>query len=219
MENWLLFRPISKRQKNEEQLVIPRIGVRFRLPQTMVNVEYFGRGPGENYIDRAAGNKIGLYNTTAEAMYFPYVRPQENGHRTDTRWLSLTKNGKGLLVVADSLVGFNALRNSVEDFDSEEAVNRDYQWNNFNKEQIENRDPAQAKNRRPRHTHLNDISPRDFVEVCIDMKQQGVAGYNSWGDRPLPQCSIFANQNYSWGFTLVPVQSAAETAKNAWLAY
>lgn len=213
------FSPEIEAAKKEEQLVIPRIGVRFRLPQTMDNVEYFGRGPGENYIDRAAGNKIGLYNTTAEAMYFPYVRPQENGHRTDTRWLSLTKNGKGLLVVADSLVGFNALRNSVEDFDSEEAVNRDYQWNNFNKEQIENRDPAQAKNRRPRHTHLNDISPRDFVEVCIDMKQQGVAGYNSWGDRPLPQYSIYANQNYLWGFTLVPVQSAAETAKNAWLEY
>jgi beta-galactosidase len=55
-------------------------------------------------------------------------------------------------------------------------------------------------------THINDITPRNFVEVCVDMKQQGVAGFNSWGDRPLPEFTMPANQEYKWGFTLIPVK-------------
>ena len=190
------------------KLVVPRIGVRFRLPTEMNQVEYFGRGPGENYIDRQRGSHIDLYKTTAEAMYTNnYVRPQENGHRTDTRWVELTlKNGKGLKIMADNTIGFNALRNSVEDFDSEEAVGKLRQWNNFTPEEIANRSEEKAKNVLRHMTHVNDITPRDFVEVCVDMKQQGVAGFNSWGDRPLPEFTMPANQEYKWGFTLIPVK-------------
>lgn len=197
-------------RKASAGLVVPRIGIRFRLPSAMNTVEYFGRGPGENYIDRASGSKIGLYKTTAETMYYPYVRPQENGHRTDTRWAAFTAQGKGLMVVADETVGFNALHNSVEDFDTEDATLRPYQWNNFSSEEIAARNDDDARNRKPRQTHINDITPRNFVEVCIDMRQQGVAGYNSWGDRPLPEHSIPANQDYKWGFTLVPVNNAKD---------
>ena len=188
------------------KLVVPRIGVRFRLPADMNQVEYFGRGPGENYVDRQAGSFVDLYRTTADAMYTNnYVRPQENGHRTDTRWVTLSrKNGKGLKIVADQTIGFNALRNSVEDFDSEETINRPRQWNNFTPEEITNRTEEKAKNVLRRMTHVNDITPRNFVEVCIDMKQQGVAGFDSWGDRPLPEHSLPANQEYHWGFTLIP---------------
>ena len=190
------------------KLVVPRIGVRFRLPADMNQVEYFGRGPGENYIDRQRASHIDLYKTTADAMYTNnYVRPQENGHRTDTRWVELTrKNGKGLKIVADQVIGFNALRNSVEDFDSEEAVGKLRQWNNFTPEEIANRKEEDAKNVLRHMTHVNDITPRNFVEVCVDMKQQGVAGFNSWGDRPLPEHTMPANQEYKWGFTLIPVK-------------
>ena len=190
------------------KLVVPRIGVRFRLPEDMNQVEYFGRGPGENYVDRQAGSFVDLYRTTADAMYTNnYVRPQENGHRTDTRWVTLSrKNGKGLKIVADQTIGFNALRNSVEDFDSEETINRPRQWNNFTPEEIANRTEEKAKNVLRRMTHVNDITPRNFVEVCIDMKQQGVAGFDSWGDRPLPEHSLPANQEYHWGFTLIPMK-------------
>ena len=190
------------------KLVVPRIGVRFRLPADMNQVEYFGRGPGENYVDRQAGSFVDLYRTTADAMYTNnYVRPQENGHRTDTRWVTLSrKNGKGLKIVADQTIGFNALRNSVEDFDSEETINRPRQWNNFTPEEIANRTEEKAKNVLRRMTHVNDITPRNFVEVCIDMKQQGVAGFDSWGDRPLPEHSLPANQEYHWGFTLIPIK-------------
>ena len=190
------------------KLVVPRIGVRFRLPADMNQVEYFGRGPGENYVDRQAGSFVDLYRTTADAMYTNnYVRPQENGHRTDTRWVTLSrKNGKGLKIVADQTIGFNALRNSVEDFDSEETINRPRQWNNFTPEEIANRTEEKAKNVLRRMTHVNDITPRNFVEVCVDLKQQGVAGFDSWGDRPLPEHSLPANQEYHWGFTLIPIK-------------
>jgi beta-galactosidase len=134
----------------------------------------------ENYIDRNVGTLVGLYKTTAEAMYYPYTRPQENGHHTDTHWVALTgSKSKGLLIEADKSIGFNALRNPIEDFDSEEALPHPYQWNNFSSAEIAARNDADAKDVLRRMHHVNDISPRDFVEVRVDMKQQGVAGYNS----------------------------------------
>lgn len=201
-------------RKAASKLEVPRIGVRFRLPANMNNVEYFGRGPEENYIDRNKGTLVGVYKTTADKMYFNYVRPQENGHHTETRWMALQQpNGKGLAVLADSLIGFNALRNSVEDFDSEEAKQHPYQWQNFTPEQVANHDEASAKNVLRRMHHVNDITPQDFVEVCVDMKQQGVGGYDSWGSRPEAIYQIPANREYHWGFTLVPIKSAQQVVK------
>lgn len=198
----------SAARKESSKLNVPRIGVRFRLPATMNNVQYLGRGPEENYWDRSAGTLIGLYKTTAEDMYYPYVRPQENGHRTDTRWVALTAGkGKGLLIEADDLIGFNVLRNSIEDFDSEEALPHPRQWSNFTPEEVKNHNEETAKNVLRRQHHINDITPRNFVEVCVDYKQQGVAGYDSWGNRPLPEHTLPANQEYNWGFTLIPVAS------------
>ncbi len=63
--------------------------------------------------------------------------------------------------------------------------------------------------------HVNDIIPRDFVEVCVDMKQQGVGGYDSWGSRPEPHYQIPANHEYDWGFTLVPIRSANQAGEAA----
>ncbi|MDR2954175.1 MAG: DUF4981 domain-containing protein [Prevotella sp.] len=211
------------------KLEVPRIGVRFRLPTAMNEVQYLGRGPEENYLDRKMGTIVGLYKAKAEDLYYPYVRPQENGHHTDTRWVALnTGNGKGLLIEADNTIGFNALRNSVEDFDCENS-NEPYQfrniapsYNNVDENGIpkpEDQSLENAKNRLRKHTHETDITPRDFVEVCVDMKQYGVAGYNSWGAKPLPQYSIFANQEYNWGFTLIPISSPAEAAKKIGYKY
>ena len=193
-------------RKEASKLNVPRIGVRFRLPASMNQVEYFGRGPAENYLDRNAGSMIGLYKSTAEELYFPYVRPQENGHHTDTRWVSLSTGKKGLLIQADNTIGFNALRNSIEDFDDEEATGLSRQWSNFTPEQVANHDEAAAKNVLRRQHHINNITPRDFVEVCVDLKQQGVAGYDSWGSRPEPAYTLPANREYNWGFTLIPLK-------------
>ena len=192
-------------RKEASKLTVPRIGVRFRMPATMNQVEYFGRGPEENYWDRKAGTLVGLYKSTAEDLYFPYVRPQENGHHTDTRWVSVSSNkGKGLKIVADELIEFNALRNSIKDFDDEEQVNLPRQWSNFTPEQIANHDEAAAKDVLRRQHHINDVTPRNYVEVCIDLKQQGVGGYDSWGARPEPQYTLPANKDYQWGFTIIP---------------
>ena len=193
-------------RKEASKLNVPRIGVRFRLPASMNQVEYFGRGPAENYLDRNAGSMVGLYKSTAEELYFPYVRPQENGHHTDTRWVSLSTGKKGLLIQADNTIGFNALRNSIENFDDEEATGLSRQWSNFTPEQVANHDEAAAKNVLRRQHHINDITPRDFVEVCVDLKQQGVAGYDSWGSRPEPAYTLPANREYNWGFTLIPLK-------------
>ena len=192
-------------RKEASKLTVPRIGVRFRMPATMNQVEYFGRGPEENYWDRKAGTLVGLYKSTAEDLYFPYVRPQENGHHTDARWVSVSSNkGKGLKIVADELIEFNALRNSIEDFDDEEQVNLPRQWSNFTPEQIANHDEAAAKDVLRRQHHINDVTPRNYVEVCIDLKQQGVGGYDSWGARPEPQYTLPANKDYQWGFKIIP---------------
>ncbi|MDR3062044.1 MAG: DUF4981 domain-containing protein [Dysgonamonadaceae bacterium] len=210
---------LARARRADTRLEIPRIGVRFRLPAEMEQVQYLGRGPEENYWDRHKGTIVGLYSSSAGDLYFPYVRPQENGHHFDTRWVALnTKGGRGLLIEADSTIGFNALRNSVEDFDSQES-DADYQWGNKSPQAIANKDYAQAKDYLPKQTHAIDIQPRNFVEICIDMRQCGLAGFNSWGDKPLPKYSLYANQEYNWGFTLIPISKPQEVATKTGYKY
>ncbi|MBD5193683.1 MAG: DUF4981 domain-containing protein [Bacteroidales bacterium] len=193
------FEPVT----DEKVAEMPRLGLRMRLPAMMDRVEYYGRGPVENYADRMAGAKLGVYSTTAEEMYFPYVRPQENGHRTDVRYVALTdKAGHGLTIAADSVIGFNALRNSVEDFDGEETKNRPYQWLNRTPDEVHN--DADAKNVMRRQTHINDIAPRDFVELCIDFANQGVGGYDSWGSWPEKDVLVLPTRRYNGSFTVIP---------------
>lgn len=192
---------------------LPRLGMRFRLPATLHKVEYFGRGPEENYWDRNAGSLIGRYSTTAEEMFVPYVRPQECGHRTDTRWVALTSaQGDGLLLVADETIEFNALRNSVEDFDSENSSHH-YQWQNRSAEEIASNNAEEARYKLRKQTHINDITERNFVEVCVDLRQQGIAGYNSWGCRTSPAYTLPADKAYQWGFTLLPISKASDIDK------
>lgn len=192
-------------RKEAANIEVPRIGIRFRLPVGMEHVSYFGRGPVENYIDRKRGTFVGEYHTTASDMYYAYVRPQENGHRTEVRWLTFDdRKGRKLTILADSLLEFNALRNSVEDFDSEEATSCPYQWQNYSSEEIQNRDLEKACHVLRRMHHVSDIVPRDYVEVCLDWRQQGVGGYDSWGARPEPVHQIPANHDYKWGFTVIP---------------
>ena len=198
---------------------LPRLGVRFRMPEDMVQTRYFGRGPEENYCDRKYGTDLGEYSRHADEYYFPYVRPQENGHHTDVRYLALakTKAGtNGLLIVADSLFEFNVGRNCVEDFDCEES-DRPYQY--FNRTPDESRDPELYRNRRRKHTHINDVKPRDYVEVCLDYRMQGVGGDNSWGARPYAQYRLPSDADYSWGFTLVPIRNFTEIPTHSGRSY
>lgn len=216
------YSPKAKAENKAKKkiLEVPRIGVRFRVPSTMDNIQYFGRGPEENYIDRNKGTLVGLYNSKAWDLYFPYVRPQENGHHTDTRWLSATTDkGNGLMITGDNgTIGFNALLNSIEDFDCEES-DAPYQWENKSSYEIATRDDAKAKNILRKQTHAIDIVPRDFVEICIDWRQQGVAGYDSWGSKPIPEATIYADETYNLHFSLIPVSSQKDAQKKSIFKY
>lgn len=196
---------------------LPRIGMRFRVPEKMDNLEYFGRGPEENYADRKYGTNVGHYKNSVSGEYFPYVRPQETGHHTDTRWLALSRSkGAGLLIDADDIIEFNALHNSVEDFDSEEST-RPYQWKNYSTEDPKN--DADAKNIIPKQTHINDITEQPFVEVNVDFRMMGLGGDDSWGADVYEQYKIAADKDYSYGFTLVPMKNSAEISQKSGVNY
>ncbi|MDP4173789.1 MAG: glycoside hydrolase family 2 TIM barrel-domain containing protein [Bacteroidota bacterium] len=164
--------------------VIPRIGLKMQIPGLIDQLEFFGRGPMENYCDRNACSFVGRYNSTVEDQYTPYVRPQDNGHKTDVRWLSLyTKEGNGFLVVADSLIEFTALKNTTEDFDAGADKNVNLR-------------------------HINDIKTRDLVELHIDLKEMGLGGDDSWGSWPHKKYLIYTSEKtQSFGFSLIPFES------------
>jgi len=181
---------------DEKMPVIPRVGMKMQLPAELTQVEYLGRGPEENYSDRNSSAFVGHYKTTVADLYVPYIRPQENGHRTDVRWLALIRNdGSGLLVVAGSLIEFNALKNPVEDFDA---------------------GPNKDKNL----LHANDIKPRDIVELHIDCRMTGVGGDDSWGAMPHEPYLVRAGaKGHKYSFTLVPFATSKEIEAKADLKY
>ncbi|MCU4177289.1 glycoside hydrolase family 2 TIM barrel-domain containing protein [Carboxylicivirga sp. N1Y90] len=157
---------------------LPRFGMRMELPVCFDNLKYFGRGPYENYCDRNRGAFIGLYKSKVEYQYFPYVRPQENGYKTDVRWFELRNDdGWGIKISSVPTLGFSALHNPLEDFDQETHEE---------------------------HKHINDINKKNGVFVNFDLKQMGVAGDNSWGATPYKEYTLPA-QNYEFSFSLEPV--------------
>ena len=176
---------------------LPRLGLRMRLSRSDGRLEYFGRGPQENYWDRYEGTLKGIYKSTLEEELYPYVRPQETGHHTQVSWLRLP----GLITVKGDDFEFNALGCSIEDLDSEES-SADYMWYNFSPS--EEHDPAKARNVLRKHQHINDVPVRDYVELCIDYKMSGVAGYDSWGARVEPERCLWSDKDYSFGFTIIP---------------
>jgi len=89
---------------------LPRIGITLQLDPAFETISWYGRGPHENYSDRNASSMVGTYHSTVSDQYTPYIMPQENGHKGDVRWLSLTDNtGQTLTIRGDALFGFNAL--------------------------------------------------------------------------------------------------------------
>jgi beta-galactosidase len=157
---------------------LPRFGMRWELPVNFDNLSYFGRGPQENYIDRKSGAFVGLYKSKVAEQYFNYVRPQENGYKTDVRWFELrNENGIGIKVSGQELLGFSVLHNPIEDFD--QKTHSDYR-------------------------HTNDIVKKDGVYIATDLKMMGVAGDNSWGARPYEEYSIPV-ENYTFVFSIEPI--------------
>lgn len=161
---------------------LPRFGMVTRLNNSLDAVDYYGRGPWENYSDRQWSSYIGRYKSTVEDLNFEYIRPQENGYRTDVRELSLTNpaTGRGLRVNAlNGSICFGASHNTAADFD-----------------------PGLTK----KQMHTTDIDPRNAIYLNIDLGQMGVGGTNSWGAHTLEPYRLKANRSYSYAFSLSAVE-------------
>jgi len=97
---------------------LPRIGLQLTIPGGFENFTWFGRGPHENYCDRKEGAPVGIYSSTVDEQYVPYIKPQENGNKTDVRWITLTNDqGFGLLVIGMPLMEVSAHHYTIEDFE------------------------------------------------------------------------------------------------------
>ena len=105
--------------------VLPKLGVRLVLPRTFDTLTWLGRGPHESYVDRKRSADVGLYRGKVAEQYERYVRPQENGNKTDVRWASLTNaRGKGLLVTTDGTYSVSAHHNTADDFDQAKHIHK-----------------------------------------------------------------------------------------------
>ncbi|HNR42153.1 MAG TPA: glycoside hydrolase family 2 TIM barrel-domain containing protein, partial [Bacteroidales bacterium] len=176
---------------------IPRMGMQMRIPEIYSNLRWFGRGPHENYCDRKTSAFTGLYESSVDDQYVPYIRPQENGYRTDTRWLTLTdEDGNGLLVSGLPMICFAALRNIHDDFESPGRLSQ-YR-----------RDAKTA------NTHTNDVNPRDFINLNVDYGQMGVGGDDSWGAEIHPKYRLM-DRKYEYSFRMRPVKSGDDILKLA----
>jgi beta-galactosidase len=98
--------------------MLQKIGLQFQLPKQFNNVEWYGRGPFENYPDRKTGAKVGHYFSDADEMYVPYIMPQEYGNRSDVRWLKVQNaQGKGLRIEGGDLLNFSLHKYSTDNLD------------------------------------------------------------------------------------------------------
>ncbi len=103
--------------------ILPRIGIEMIINNHFRDISWYGRGPGECYIDSKEANKVGKYFSNVEDLYVPYVYPQENGNRTDIRWLALSNHyGAGILATADHLFNFTAHNFSCEDLEKAQHI-------------------------------------------------------------------------------------------------
>ncbi len=138
-----------------------RFGIRFFTPKQYNSLVYYGRGPGENYPDRKDASFVGLYRQTVEEQFYPYIRPQENGTRTELRWWQLLDHcGSGILVDSEFLFSASALHYSQELLD----------------------DGPMKHNR-----HSRDLEEENFTQCTVDLRQMGLGCLNSWGALPQAQ--------------------------------
>ncbi|WP_233164332.1 glycoside hydrolase family 2 TIM barrel-domain containing protein [Snuella sedimenti] len=188
--------------KTEYQADIPRIGMRMQLPKEYSKMTYFGRGPWENYKDRNVSAFVDLYTSDVKDQYVPYIRPQENGYKTDVRWVALSnKTGNGLLIVSKDIkkgLGISTLHMTNETFDMSETLD----YGNASKKEIEHRIDGVPEFNKSKHTI--DVKEQDLVQLNIDLEQRGVAGNNSWGAKPEEKYLIKGNIAHSYTYYLVP---------------
>lgn len=160
-----------------------RFGMQMQMPKTFETVEYYGRGPVENYSDRNHCTDLGLYRQSVDEQFYSYIRPQETGTKTDIRWWKqLNDAGRGLQIVADAPFSASALHYTIESLDDG--------W-----------DKGQS--------HSPEVKEANLTNLCIDKAQMGLGCVNSWGAWPLPQYQL-PYGDYEFTFILTPVQHGIE---------
>ena len=156
-----------------------RFGMRAELNKSLANIQYYGRGPIENYSDRKSSTLIGRYNQTVEEQFYSFIRPQENGTKSDIRWWNqVNKSGNGIQFVADAPFSASALYYSIESLDEGLAKSN-------------------------RHSEL--VEKSECVNLCIDKVQMGLSGVNTWGALPLEPYQV-PYKDYTFKFVIKPVQ-------------
>ena len=156
-----------------------KFGMTMNLAGEFDQVEYYGRGPIENYSDRNSSQFLGVYKSTVADQYYPYIRPQENGNKTDVRWWRVTNaDGKGLEFRSDAPLSMSSLNYATADLD----------------------EGPQKHN-----VHAGDLTPRPYTVVHIDKVQYGLACVNSWGATPLEPYKLHYG-DYSYSFVIKPVR-------------
>jgi beta-galactosidase len=156
----------------------PRIGLTAELSGGLKEVRWYGRGSFESYWDRKTGARIGRYESRVSELYWPYIRPQENGNRTDVRWVSLMdpEKGVGILIKGIPEIDFSAHHQRIEDFESSE---------------------------RSDGKHTIDVPERDLTTLNVDFRQMGVGGDNAWGAETHDEYKL-TKSKYNYSFIVEP---------------
>lgn len=174
----ILNRFNPKYYNGEANMSIPRIGQVVQMNGNLTKARWYGRGPWENYADRKTSALVGIYDMPVEKLAYDYIRPQENGYRTDVRWLDLTdETGAGLRIKGTPTFCFNAQHTS--------------QKNYF--------DP----NGKPIRYTVDMKKEKDFY-LNIDYGQKGVGGDNSWG-KPVHVEYLVLLRYYEYGYSIEPL--------------
>ena len=155
-----------------------RYGMVMEMPRVMEVSHFYGRGPIENYADRRYSQRLGIYRQTADEQFYPYIRPQETGTKSDMRWWRQTDTeGNGLMVTADRPFYASALHYDIATLDE-----------------------GDEKHQR----HPSELQESPYTVLTLDSEHCGVGGIDSWGARPLEQYRLPAIAR-TCTFTLTPV--------------
>lgn len=157
-----------------------KFGNHLLLPNEFETIEWYGRGPQESYCDRKTDAFTGLYKGKIADQYFPYIRPQESGNKTDVRWAKLTRSdGSGITVqFVDSLIQVNALPYAPEQL---------------------------TTGMEKKQAHSGELEFDKYIHLDIDGYQQGVAGVDSWGQLPLTKYQL-PYKSYRYSYRIVPFE-------------
>ena len=156
-----------------------RFGVQMPMPKSFERIVYYGRGPIENYSDRKDSQLLGIYDQTVTEQFYPYIRPQENGTKTDIRWWRIVDaTGRGLEVTAEEPFSASALHYKVSTLDE---------------------GPVKIQR------HSGDLDEDPVTNLLIDKAQMGLGCINSWGALPASDYML-PYSGYTFRFVLTPVK-------------